>query len=243
MKKVFYILLAAVVSAAIFAGCEASEESKQSADESAENSAEVSETVLDESDVSEKEEAAVTEIVVTGQDSDAAVDKFYEDEYYEYLFSALPQHEYVIVRYSDGTEQNVKEALEEGRITVFDLNKFDIEYLKVPKDYTILQENEPVAKVHVTSLPEAYDYTFDGADAQEIAEYLRGLTLISDFDENPDEYYGMTWVIEVEYENGESGTVCHFGNMFIRAGHGKWYKTVQSEAVKLDALIEKLNKQ
>lgn len=240
MKKVFYILLAAVVSAAIFAGCEASEESKQSVDESAENSTEVSETVLDESGVSEKEEVTVTEIVVTGQALDASIDKFYEDEYYEYLFSALPQHEYVIVRYSDGTEQNVKEALEEGRITVFDLNKFNIEYLKSPKEYTILQENESVAKVHVFSLPEAYDYTFDEADAQEIAEYLRGLTLISDFNENPDEYYGMTWVLEVEYENGESGTVCQFSNMFIRTDHGKWYKTVHSEAVELDALIEKL---
>ncbi len=237
MKNIFCFLICLAFCTAFIAGCEASEESKQALNESARN---VSEIVFDESDISAEEEVAVTEIVVTGQALDTAVDTFYEDDYYEYYFPTMPQHEYVIVKYSDGTEQNVKEALEEGRITVFDLDKFDIECFKAPKEYTLLRENEPVVKIHITSLSEGYDYTFDEDAAQEIAEYLKGLTLISDFTENPDRYVGMTWVIEVEYESGECGTVYHFGNMFIRAGHGKWYKMVQSEAVELDALIEKL---
>lgn len=237
MKNIFCFLICLAFCTAFIAGCETSKESKQAFNESTEN---VSEIVCDESDISAEEEVTVTEIVVTGQAIDAAIDVFYEDDYYEYCFGTLPQHEYVIVKYSDGTEQNVKTALEEGRITIFELNKFDIEYFKAPKEYTLLWENEPVVKIHVTSLPEEYDYSFDKDAAQEIAEYLKGLTLISDFTENPDEYAGMTWVIEVEYENGKSGAVYHFGNMFIRTDHGKWYKMVQNEAAELDTLIEKL---
>lgn len=237
MKKAFCILTAILLSAAVFVSCEAGKESKQASNESFES---VSEAVRDESDISAEAEITVTEIIVTGQAIDEAIDVFYEDEYYEYLFGTLPQHEYVIVKYSDGSTQNVKEALNDGRITLSDLDKFDIEYLKDPKEYTLLRENEQVKSIRMLSLPEEYDYAFDGDAAQEIAEYLRGLTLISDFPENPDLYGGMTWVIEVEYESGECATVYHFGNMFICTDHGKWYKMVHSEAMELDALIEKL---
>ncbi len=240
MKKVLCILTVTLLSAAVFVSCEADEESKQISNESSETVSEGSVYTGDESDISAEEEVTVTEIIVTGQAIDEAIDVFYEDEYYKYLFGTMPQHEYVIVKYSDGSTQNVKEALEEGRITVFDLDKYDIEYLKAPKEYTLLRENEKVADVHVFSLPAAYDYTFDGEAAEEIAEYLRSLALISDFPENPDLYGGGTWIIEVEYESGESATVCHFGNMFIRTDHGKWYKMVHSEAMELDSLIEKL---
>ena len=63
---------------------------------------------------------------------DDAIDTFYRDETYEYNFPGQPMHKYVIVEYEDGTTQNVKEALEEGYITIADLDRFNIEYLKSP---------------------------------------------------------------------------------------------------------------
>ncbi len=63
---------------------------------------------------------------------DDAIDVFYEDETYRYMFSGLPMHEYVIVEYEDGITQNVKEALEAGYIGITDLDIFNIEYLKDP---------------------------------------------------------------------------------------------------------------
>ena len=96
-------------------------------------------------------------------------------------------------------------------------------------------------KIHISSLPEAYEYSYDGEDAEEIVKHLKGLALISDFSENPDEYMGMTWVIELEYENGANETVYNFGD-FIRTDHGKWYMMEHSEALKLSELIKELNK-
>lgn len=98
-----------------------------------------------------------------------------------------------------------------------------------------------VTAVAVNSLPGGYDYSFAAEDAQAVAEYLSGLTLTAKFPENPNEYAGMTWVIQLSYENGNTVTVYHFGNLFIRADDGPWYKMQYDEAVRLDALLDDLN--
>ena len=98
-----------------------------------------------------------------------------------------------------------------------------------------------VIKIDVSSLPEGYNYSFDGEDAKEIIDYLSNLNLLSKFEENPNEYTGMTWVIFLEYENGDELTVYHFGNMFIRAEKGSWYKMTFEEASHFDTLLNELN--
>ena len=98
-----------------------------------------------------------------------------------------------------------------------------------------------VIKIDVSSLPEGYNYSFDGDDAKEIIDYLSNLNLLSKFEENPNEYTGMTWVIFLEYENGDELTVYHFGNMFIRAEKGSWYKMTFEEASHFDTLLNELN--
>ena len=98
-----------------------------------------------------------------------------------------------------------------------------------------------VIKIVVSSLPEGYNYSFDGEDAKEIIDYLSNLNLLSKFEENPNEYTGMTWVIFLEYENGDELTVYHFGNMFIRAEKGSWYKMTFEEASHFDTLLNELN--
>ena len=98
-----------------------------------------------------------------------------------------------------------------------------------------------VTRVTVSSLPGGYDYAYEGEDALAIVDYLDSLSLQSRFAENPDEYTGMTWVISLSYADGNTVTVYHSGNMFIRAADGPWYKMSYEEASRLEALLEKLN--
>ena len=98
-----------------------------------------------------------------------------------------------------------------------------------------------VIKIDVSSLPEGYNYSFDGEEAKEIIDYLSNLNLQSNFEENPNEYFGMTWVICLKYDNGDKLTVYHFGNMFIRTEKGSWYKMTYDEANRFDTLLDELN--
>ena len=97
-----------------------------------------------------------------------------------------------------------------------------------------------VINIDVSSLPEGYNYSFSGADAKAIIDYLSTLNLESNFEENPNEYDGMTWVISLKYENGDVLTIYHFGNMFIRVKGGSWYKMTYDEASRFDTLLDEL---
>ena len=96
-----------------------------------------------------------------------------------------------------------------------------------------------VINIDVSSLPEGYNYSFSGADAKSIVDYLSTLNLESNFEENPNEYAGMTWVISLKYENGDALTIYHF-DMFIRVKGGSWYKMTYDEARRFDTLLDEL---
>lgn len=108
------------------------------------------------------------------------------------------------------------------------------------QDVKLLEEGN-VKSVSVTSLPEGYEYSFSGDDAKTVVDYLVNLNLITEFKENPNEYVGMTWVISLEYENGDTTIIYHFGNMFIRTESGPWYQMTYEEASRFDALLNELN--
>ena len=95
-------------------------------------------------------------------------------------------------------------------------------------------------KISVSSMmPEGYNYSFNDEEAMAaILKYFNNLTLISNFSENPDEYGGMSWIVEIEYENGEKNTVVHFGNMFVRVNYGCWYKMNEDEAGRFHGLLK-----
>ena len=97
-----------------------------------------------------------------------------------------------------------------------------------------------VINIDVSSLPEGYNYSFSGADAKAIVDYLSDLNLESNFEENPNEYDGMTWVISLKYENGDVLTIYHFGNKFIRVKGGSWYRMTYDEASRFDTLLDEL---
>ena len=79
-----------------------------------------------------------------------------------------------------------------------------------------------------------------GDDVNAIVDYFSNLHLISDFEENPDEYTGMTLVVSIEYHNGTSSTIYHFGNMFVRVDDGPWYKMDYEEASRFHPLLQEL---
>lgn len=58
-----------------------------------------------------------------------ALEGFWSDEEYHYYFPSIKSH-YIIVHYSDGTEEPVRDAMEAGRVTLADLDRFDIGYYK-----------------------------------------------------------------------------------------------------------------
>jgi len=102
-------------------------------------------------------------------------------------------------------------------------------------------EEGDVKSVSVTAFPHDYEYSFSGDDAEAVVDYLSNLKLIADFKEEPDGYGGMTWIISLEYENGDIVTVHHFGNMFIKTEDGPWYKMDYDEASRFKALLDELN--
>ena len=59
------------------------------------------------------------------------VEKFYSDDTYSYSFASV-KSEYIIVNFMDGTEQNIRDALAEGKIKITDLDRFGIKYYKEP---------------------------------------------------------------------------------------------------------------
>lgn len=110
---------------------------------------------------------------------------------------------------------------------------------KPPRGSMLLKEGT-VEKVHVSSDPGDYVYEFEKESAQEIVDYLASLNLYRDFKENPDDYSGMTWVISLEYENGEKLTIYQFANLFIRTENDPWIEIRPVEAERFGALLEEL---
>ncbi|MBR5683101.1 MAG: hypothetical protein IKW96_07455 [Ruminococcus sp.] len=118
---------------------------------------------------------------------------------------------------------------------------FDISEGQSAADLLGLKDGKIKSAV-VTGMMGTRKYTFEGEKAQAVADYLSGLHLITNFSENPDHYNGTSWTIDLEYEGGDTVTVWHMGNMFIRNPLKPWYKMIYEEAFSLDGLLYELDK-
>ena len=98
-----------------------------------------------------------------------------------------------------------------------------------------------IKSVNVTSLPQGYDFTFTDDKAQTFIDFLSDMELTADFSENPGELNGMTWVIKLEYENGEAMTLYDIGG-FIRSENNSWFKYEYDYDSPLNTLIWELGK-
>lgn len=61
------------------------------------------------------------------------LEQFYEDENYDYYYDCM-KGKYIIVRYESGYEETVANALKYGTITISDLDKYNIYYIKYEKE-------------------------------------------------------------------------------------------------------------
>lgn len=80
-------------------------------------------TVIDIVDRAEKENLP----------TDDALEGFWKDEEYTYYFSSI-RSQYIIVYYSDETQEPVRDAMAAGRVTIADLDTYGIKYYKEPKE-------------------------------------------------------------------------------------------------------------
>lgn len=74
----------------------------------------------------------IKEIIDTSKEIDgfvcaSSLEKFYEDDKKEYFYSCI-KSDYIIVRYTNGKEEKVKDALKNGNIRITDLDLYDINY-------------------------------------------------------------------------------------------------------------------
>lgn len=132
----------------------------------------------------------VEDIVQYSQDVTICVgEQFYEDENYIYSFGT-PMSDDTIITYTDGSTQNVKEALEEGNIEITDLDTYGIKYYadaKQEEERTEFIENSNggihTARVIIT------EWQSDGfvgivTDYTRFDAYDIGTELFVKFDEN-----------------------------------------------------------
>ncbi len=62
----------------------------------------------------------------------AAEEAFFQDENYVYFFPSI-RSGYITVTYLNGDSENIRSALDAGRATIADLDRFNIAYYTKPK--------------------------------------------------------------------------------------------------------------
>ena len=108
-----------------------------------------------------------------------------------------------------------------------------------PKQFKNLNESD-IKSVSVSTLPEfyGYEYSFSGDEARAVVDYLSGLKLTPILISIPKG--GMTWVIEIEYEDESETTVYLFGDEIWINAKEKYLMQSEENGV-FEALISNLN--
>ena len=86
---------------------------------------------------------------------DTAVEKIFEDENNEFFIGGL-YSQHIIVYYTDGTQENIVTALDAGRATFVDLDKFGIRYWAEPKADT-MNIREDVCELYLKVLEDLWN--------------------------------------------------------------------------------------
>lgn len=103
----------------------------------------------------------------------------------------------------------------------------------------VLVKEAKIESIYMESMPKGYENSYEGDAAQKIGDYLASLRLTPYLREN--DYDGMCWDIEIEYEDGTVSNVYHNANVLIKVDGGEWYKMESDEARRLDTLLTELN--
>ena len=135
----------------------------------------------------------VTDIVDATKNGDIdcaeAEEVFYTDGEYSYVFSCI-KSQHVTVYYSDGTSENVVDALDSGRIGIEELDRFGISYFKdcyIPEDEDNVVEHEEaeycgntLTTVKYRGINGEWSHTFAGDDSVVVTGLLRFLDYSGD---------------------------------------------------------------
>jgi len=151
-----------------------------------------------------------------------ALERFYSDDKYDYYFPTIRNY-VVIVYFKDGTEQTVKEALAEGKITINDLDLYEIEYYADAKAETdesyVTQSSQKNIADLFAEIESAPTYSSNPKD------YI---------DAHPDEYTKL-----IEYGNH---TLVYVFNEFLAGGqtglHGHILCSVMLELLNENEIIK-----
>lgn len=107
-----------------------------------------------------------------------------------------------------------------------------------PLHHNISEDNILEVKIHTLPPSENYARLYtDSTKISAITRYLNKLSLQSKFPEQPNEYVGMAYFIEISYADGSHHTVTHYGNMFIRMDNEPWKRMIYEEAEVLEQMI------
>lgn len=116
-----------------------------------------------------------------GRDYGATVETFYFDGEYKYSFPSDQSYD-CTVTYSDGSTENIVDALKAGRAAVTDLDRFDIFYYKDLPDIVDIVVDEhripPTADVEIFYTDDFNIYSFPNGDTSSVitVQYEFGVT-------------------------------------------------------------------
>lgn len=97
-----------------------------------------------------------------------ALEGFYSDDTYDYYFPSIKSG-YIIVHYSDGTTQPVREALGDERVTIDDLDRFGIGYYKEERHMSPMYVMQVIDRTITEGIPT--DTALEKFWEDEFAEY------------------------------------------------------------------------
>ena len=136
----------------------------------------------------------VVDITVTKVSESDVEEPFYEDDVYIYIFGN-PQSNYTVVKYSDGSEQKLVDALKEGNIKITDLDTFGIKYYTEIKpvdnpelSYEVQQSNDYNIPTDLKSMIEAVDLVIVGTYDGTVSTYATEIGQIYSFGKVSDFY-------------------------------------------------------
>lgn len=101
-------------------------------------------------------------------------------------------------------------------------------------------DGKTVSELLISTLPESESYKRTISSAAEIArivDTINGMHLKKKSPENPNEYTGMTIVMEFCFADGSALEVYSFGNMFLKIGSAPWLRMDYDEAVMLENMV------
>ncbi len=147
-KRIVSVLLTVLV---LLSGCQAAPQEHTA-------------TFTDPTDVPIADVVTLVEIVDIAQrdglDCAEALQPFYETDDYVYSYPCI-KSQYVVARFSDGTEKTAEEALKSGEITIADLDQYGITYYKEGRSPDITPSAYSLAS---PVLPELPDYPTEQED-------------------------------------------------------------------------------